>query len=461
MDVVSKHSNYQSTASSDVDQQWDITNESETKEAIHLNKSNANQRTSKGLSVLSAAVFIAGEMAGSGVLALPRAVVDAGWIGLVLILYFCVNAGYGGTRLGACWAILEERYPEHRDPVRNPYATIAYRAFGRKTSLVVSGCIQFTLFGAGTVYLLLASQIIQELLEDFVPNISFCIWFLVIALVVCPAMWLGSPKDFSIVGVGALLTTAFACVLIFTEIVMDGLRNVNPVKHKIPDFKSFFLAFGTILFSFGGASTFPTIQNDMLQKNKFSTSVTIGFAVIILLYLPVAAGGYLVYGEAVDPNIALSVNKTTLIVIANILMAVHLILAFLIVINPVCQELEEISGVPHHFHWKRCLLRTIMICMMVFVGESIPHFGKILSLVGGSTITLLTFVFPSLFYMKLCDQKNTEWPERYIPPYIRIYLWELILIGIAGGTASTYSAITEIFGGESLSMPCYLHSYVK
>lgn len=32
----------------------------------------------KGLNVLSTAIFIAGEMAGSGVLALPRATVDAG-----------------------------------------------------------------------------------------------------------------------------------------------------------------------------------------------------------------------------------------------------------------------------------------------------------------------------------------------------------------------------------------------
>lgn len=32
----------------------------------------------KGLNVISAAIFIAGEMAGSGILALPRAAVDAG-----------------------------------------------------------------------------------------------------------------------------------------------------------------------------------------------------------------------------------------------------------------------------------------------------------------------------------------------------------------------------------------------
>lgn len=427
-----------------------------------INRNNASTYIStkrpKGLNVLSAAVFIAGEMAGSGVLALPRAVVDSGWIGLVLIVYFCVNAGYGGTRLGACWAILEERYPEYRSPVRNPYATIAYRAVGRWGSMLVSGCIQFTLFGAGTVYLLLSSQIIRELLEHIIPNVGFCIWFLIIAALLCPAMWLGTPKDFRAVGIGAILTTAFACIFIFAQIVMDGLDLTESVKHDSHGFTSFFLAFGTILFSFGGASTFPTIQNDMVQKRKFSTSVVIGFSAIAILYLPVAAAGYFVYGEAVDTNIVLTVKNTTLVTMANMLLAVHLILAFLIIINPVCQELEEIFQVPHQFHWKRCLVRTGMVCIMVFVGESIPEFGKILSLVGGSTITLLTFVFPPFFYMRLCDQeKQQDWPERNIPTYIRVYLWELIFIGLAGGTASTYSAILGIFGEYSVTKPCYLN----
>lgn len=47
-----------------------------------INRNNASTyistKSPKGLNVLSAAVFIAGEMAGSGVLALPRAVVDSG-----------------------------------------------------------------------------------------------------------------------------------------------------------------------------------------------------------------------------------------------------------------------------------------------------------------------------------------------------------------------------------------------
>lgn len=58
---------------------------------------------------------------------------------------------------------------------------------------------------------------------------------------------------------------------------MDGMNKTDPVRHEIHGFHDFFLAFGTLLFAFGGASTFPTIQNDMEDKNKFSKSVMIAF----------------------------------------------------------------------------------------------------------------------------------------------------------------------------------------
>ena len=70
-----------------------------------------------------------------------------------------------------------------------------------------------------------------------------------------------------------------------------------------------------------------------------------------------AAAGYFVYGEAVDTNIVLTVKNTALVTMANMLLAVHLILAFLIVINPVCQELEEIFQVPHRKYEYVCVLQ--------------------------------------------------------------------------------------------------------
>lgn len=48
-------------------------------------------------------------------------------------------------------------------------------------------------------------------------------------------------------------------------------------RYGIHGFQDFFMAFGTIMFAFGGASTFPTIQNDMADKTKFGKSLHYSF----------------------------------------------------------------------------------------------------------------------------------------------------------------------------------------
>ena len=93
----------------------------------------------KGLGIVTASIFLAGEMAGSGVLALPSAIVGTGWSGLLLILFFSGNAAYIGSRLGLCWEILAESGFEElqcQSHVRDPYPLIAEKAGSIKGPLV-------------------------------------------------------------------------------------------------------------------------------------------------------------------------------------------------------------------------------------------------------------------------------------------------------------------------------------
>ena len=81
----------------------------------------------RGLGVVTGAIFLSGEMAGSGVLALPNALLGTGWSGLILIVFFSINAAYIGTRLGLCWEILTELGFEDfaQNHVSDPYPLIA------------------------------------------------------------------------------------------------------------------------------------------------------------------------------------------------------------------------------------------------------------------------------------------------------------------------------------------------
>lgn len=407
-----------------------------------------------GLGILTAAIFISGEMVGSGILALPRAIVDAGWYGFLFLIIFGLNSCYCGVKLGQCWEILEERFPECRGISRNPYPDIGERAMGKFGRQCVSICNYFTLFGVATVYLLLASQMMYTLISEYVQELSFCVWILILAIVLTPPTWLGSPKDFWIVGVFALSTTLISCFLIFAQMVIDYSKMNNAVVHKEPQLINIFTSSGTILFSFGAASIFPSIQNDMKDRRKFKYSVTLAFIVILALYLPMTILAYIIYGEASEDNILLSLSPSPLVTCANILMTLHTIMAFLICINPVSLQTENVLKIPHAFGFKRCLLRTAIVGLIVIVGETIPQFGKILALIGASTTTLSTFIFPNIFYIKLCNQQSDN-DKRVITKTVLLYLCLLILIGVIGGLAATYSSLVSMFRPDSFTKPCY------
>ncbi|UYV60431.1 hypothetical protein LAZ67_1001146 [Cordylochernes scorpioides] len=329
-----------------------------------------------------------------------------GWAGLFSLILLCFNAGVAGVHIAKCWMILEERWTMYRGRYRHPYPAIGARAVAPWMRTLVSIFVNLCQLGAATVFLLLSAQIIQGVLGV----LTVCQWILILAAILCPLMWLGTPKDFWPVAIVAMSTTLVAVTTIIVMIVKDGATR-PAATFDIPTFSSFFLAFGAINFAFGGTSAFPTYQNDMKNRSKFIFSVIIAFTCILLLYAPLAGVGYAVYGQAVMPNIIDNMPKGTVQLAVQILISLHLFFGFLLVVNTPSQEIEEHLNVPHRFGIKRIMTRVGILLMVVFVAMTIPRFDKVLSLVGATVSTSLSFIFPPLFYLLLCRQKG-EWPER-------------------------------------------------
>merc|ERR1719348_877189 len=179
--------------------------------------------------------------------------------------------------------------------------------------------------------------------------------------------------------------------------------------------------------------------------------------VLFSIYLPMAVGGYYSLGSLVQDNIVLSMEGGWIKGIVEVMLLLHLITAFPIITNPPAQFFEKLLRIPSNFNWKRCVFRSMSVLILLFIAETVPSFGSILDLVGASTVTLLTFVFPPLFYMRLCDASlsRKEWIQRKLPMWERVYCWVLILVGVAGGACATYTALNNIFSA-SLAVPCYL-----
>lgn len=62
--------------------------------------------------------------------------------------------------------------------------------------------------------------------------------------------------------------------------------------------------------------------------------------------MPCSIATYVVYGVKIEPNILNTMPSGVSTTIVSVLMTAHLLFGIIIVINPVCQELEHAVNIP-------------------------------------------------------------------------------------------------------------------
>ncbi|XP_033741066.1 amino acid transporter AVT1I-like [Pecten maximus] len=425
----------------------------------------------RGLTIPSTAVFIAGDVAGTGILALSKAVEDIGWAGLILMLVFALVSTYTGILLGEAWAMAASIYDDCKGHLQDPYQLLGAKTYGKIGRYVVSTSLHVSMFGTAIVFLLISADNIEILSLALGHDISFCFWLLIIAGCLVPLSWFGTPKDFWLIGYGATTATAVAAILIVISIGLDVPDHLS-VHHLNADFKNILVAFGTLSFAFGGHSCFLTFQMDMKREKDFKTAVILGYIIVLLMYVPVTSIGYFVYGSDLQPNVLNNLPIGTLSYIVLVMITLHIILAFTIVLSPTIQDVELALNVPKEFTWKRCVVRFIIVACVLFIAETIPKFSYLLALLGGSSFTVTDFICPTLLYMKMCKIKTeyqaslindtsleiqAAWskPKQLLPLWKKVLNYIIIGLGTLAGLAASVSAIINIVSPDSLSMPCY------
>ena len=185
-----------------------------------------------------------------------------------------------------------------------------------------------------------------------------------------------------------------------------------------------------------------------------------------------AVGCYFSLGDNVTDNIVLTMSEGWERIVVEVMLLLHLVTTFPIITNPPAQFFEKLLHIPSDMNWKRCAFRSLSVLVLLFIAESVPSFGAILELIGASTVTILTFIFPPLFYLKLMDasSQNKDWIQRLglhcqtdlqwfccrsLPLWERVYCYFLIILGVVGGCIATVIAFLNILSG-SMSVPCYV-----
>ncbi|GIY87885.1 aa_trans domain-containing protein [Caerostris darwini] len=81
------------------------------------------------------------------------------------------------------------------------------------------------------------------------------------------------PRCLPVINVLSAVFFVFLCLIAF---FMDK-EKIGPVQYREPTLGSFAFSFGVIMYSYGGASLYPTIQNDMRNQKLFPQSLFTAF----------------------------------------------------------------------------------------------------------------------------------------------------------------------------------------
>ncbi|CAD5216908.1 unnamed protein product [Bursaphelenchus xylophilus] len=362
-----------------------------------------------GMGWVVTGLFVAGELAGAGMIALPLSVRALGfYFGNAFLLLSGCMAAYTSIILGRSWLIVQKHWPEYRHHCRDPYAQIGFRSYGVWMKRLVEISVNLGMFGMAVIFVVVSSKNVNDAVKQFAAlKLDYCFAAVIITMIITPFTMLKSPKDFWWAMMLSIGCTIAAVILAFCGATSD-LRTCDDTL-TVPHFEytAAFTSLGNVMLAYGGHACFPTIQNDMRQPQKFGLASILAYFIITMLYSPISLVANLAYNANLAPSVINNLQIEWIQESVNILITVHCITTVILVMNPVMQTVEEIMGAPDDFGFHRIVIRSGMMLLLLIVVETFPEFAPLMGLVGGFAFSTTSFLFPVLFYLQLnvLDQK--------------------------------------------------------
>ncbi|XP_044502025.1 lysine histidine transporter 1-like isoform X2 [Mangifera indica] len=172
---------------------------------------------------------------------------------------------------------------------------------------------------------------------------------------------------------------------------------------------NFFSALGDVGFAYAGHTVVLEIQTtipstpEKPSKGPMWKGVVGAYIAVALCYFPVALIGYWVFGNTVEDNILISLEKPAwLIAMANLFVVVHVIGSYQIYAMPMFDMLEALFVKKLNFRTStplRFIVRNIYVAFTTFVAITFPFFGGLLGFFGGLAFVPTTYILPCMMWL--------------------------------------------------------------
>ncbi|PKI77028.1 hypothetical protein CRG98_002531 [Punica granatum] len=383
-------------------------------------------------------------MVGAGVLSLPYAMAELGWgPGVAALLLSWIITLY------TLWQMVEmhEMVPGKRF---DRYHELGQHAFGEKLGLWIVVPQQLIVeVGVCIVYMVTGGKTLKKFHDTVCPSctpIKTTYFIIIFASVNFVLSHLPNFNSISIVSLAAAVMSLSYSIIAWAASLKKGVLPEVDYSYKASTSTgvmfNFFSALGDVAFAYAGhnvvleiQATIPSTPENPSKKAMWR-GVVVAYVVVAICYFPVALIGYWIFGNAVDDNILITLNKPEwLIATANMFVVVHVIGSYQVYAMPVFDMME--TFLVKKMHFKPCfqlrfITRTVYVAFTMVMAIAVPFFGSLLGFFGGFALAPTTYFLPCIMWLAICKPKkfSLSWFTNWACIVIGIML---VIIGPIGG----------------------------
>ncbi|KAK7280901.1 hypothetical protein RIF29_08463 [Crotalaria pallida] len=387
-------------------------------------------------------------MVGAGVLSLPYALSHLGW-------------GPGVTALTLSWIItlytlwqmveMHEMIPNKR---LDRYHELGQEAFGEKLGLWIVVPQQLVVeVGTCIVYMVTGGKSLKKVHDTLCPDckdIRTSYWIVIFASVNFVIAQCPNFNSISAVSLAAAVMSMVYSMIAWTASIHKGVApNVSyasRAKDRADGVFNFFSALGDIAFAYAGHNVVLEIQAtipsspELPSKKPMWKGVVVAYIGVAICYFPVAIIGYYYFGNTVEDNILITLERPAwLIALANLFVVIHVIGGYQVFAMPVFDMMETYMvkslKFPPSFAL-RFISRTVYVALTMLVGICVPFFGSLLGFLGGFAFAPTSYFIPCIIWLKL------KKPRKF--SLVWIINWVCIILGLMLMILSPIGALRNI-----------------
>uniref|UniRef100_A0A0D3EQM4 Amino acid transporter transmembrane domain-containing protein n=1 Tax=Oryza barthii TaxID=65489 RepID=A0A0D3EQM4_9ORYZ len=354
-------------------------------------------------------------ISGIGMLSVPYALSQGGWLSLTLFAMVGAICFYTGNLIDRCMRV--------NRCVRS-YPDIGYLAFGSYGRMAIGLIMYVELYLVAISFLILKGDNLDKLLPGIVVEIlgyqvhGKQLFVLAAAAVILPTTWLKNLSMLAyVLAIGLVSSVALTASLVWAGVAGKGFHMEGSSLLNLSGLPT---ALSLYFVCFAGHGVFPTVYSSMNSKKDFPN---LNYAVTTML-------GYLIYGEVVQaqdrhPDDTNHPAK------------------YALMIQPVTIAIEEKLSATTDAEINRLtrvLTSTAVVISMVVLACTMPFFGYLMSFIGSSLNVTVAVLFPCLSYLKIYMSRGG------VGCFEMAAIIGILVIGVCVAVVSTYTSLQQIIG---------------